>query len=135
MHEELVHEETRAGFKVRLYFREEVASPRGQFMTEDGEDDEELLADIESGRYMWFCAKVTVSKAGVTLGTDYLGCCCYEGELYTLLPRLTQSRLGASWTARQNFGRTCTGQRLSAPLGTALPKKFRRCQTGRPYSL
>ena len=44
--------------------------------------DDELAKDtierVESGDLVWFCAKVTAWKAGVELGEDYLGGCCYE---------------------------------------------------------
>lgn len=78
MRDALMHTEEYAGFTIRYYICEEDASPRGQFMADDGSDDEELLAKIDDGTYMWFAAKVTASKAGVVLGTDYLSCCCYE---------------------------------------------------------
>jgi hypothetical protein len=45
-------------------------------MTE--EEKAELLDQIERGVMLWFCAKVEAKKAGVTLGVDYLGGCCYR---------------------------------------------------------
>ena len=36
---------------------------------------QELYAKLNNGEEVWFCAAVTASKAGVVLGTDYLGCC------------------------------------------------------------
>lgn len=40
--------------------------------------EEQLADDIEQGRWQLFCAKVTASKCGVELGSDYLGQCIYE---------------------------------------------------------
>ncbi len=75
---ERIHTEEREGFDIAFYACEEDESPRGQFQNEDGSDDEELLAKIADGTYAWFCTKVTASKAGVELGVDWLGECCYE---------------------------------------------------------
>lgn len=76
-HEELVHEEERDGFSVRLYFGEELDSPDWD-MTDD--EKQELFRKIDSGALLWFCAHVTVSRTpgGEVLGEDYLGGCCYE---------------------------------------------------------
>lgn len=82
----LVHEETREGFTIRFFAQPEEISPRGQFQNEDGSDDEETISKIEDGTYAWFCAKVTASKAGVTLGADYLGACCYDSEAAFVTP-------------------------------------------------
>lgn len=78
MHKELIETEEHDGFTIRFYACEEDCSPRGQFQNEDGSDDEETLAKIADGTYAWFCAMVTAEKAGVVLGTDYLGGCCYD---------------------------------------------------------
>lgn len=75
---DLIHTEVREGFTINTYRLDEDMSPRGQFQAEDGSDDEELLADIESGKYDWFAVKVEARRAGVVLGADYLGTCCYE---------------------------------------------------------
>ena len=40
----------------------------------------ELIEQVESGELMYFCACISVSKAGVELGTSYLGC-CFENNL------------------------------------------------------
>lgn len=77
MHQELIQTEEREGFTIHFYACED-CSPRGQFMNEDGSDDEEIIAKIEDGTYAWFCAKVTASREGVELATDYLGGCCYD---------------------------------------------------------
>lgn len=83
---ELFHETNIDGFTVRFYAEPEDESPRSQFQLDDGSDDEELIAKIEDGTYLWFCAKVTASKAGVELATDYLGCCCYDSLESFLTP-------------------------------------------------
>ena len=76
-----LHTEEREGFTIRFYAEPEFESPRGQFQNEDGSDDEDIIGKIESGYYDWFCAKVTASKAGVELASDYLGGCCYDTAL------------------------------------------------------
>lgn len=76
-YEELAHEEVREGFTIRLYLCEEDMSPSDSFDYEE-EDMADLLEKIDRGVYLWFMAKVTASKAGVELGADYLGGCCYE---------------------------------------------------------
>lgn len=73
MHYELIHEEEREGFTIRFYAAPEDTDPRDCFDV----DLEEAVEGIQSGRYDWFMAKVTASKAGVELGADYLGACCY----------------------------------------------------------
>jgi len=74
-HQELVHTETQEGFAINLYVLPEYDSP---FWLDDEEEQAELMDKIERGILVYFCAKVTASKAGVELGTDYLGSCCYE---------------------------------------------------------
>lgn len=71
-HYELVHDEEHEGFDIRVYFTPELDNPRDHF------DDEETIRKINDGIYLWFTAKVTASKNGVELATDYLGACCYE---------------------------------------------------------
>jgi hypothetical protein len=39
--------------------------------------DAETLEGIREGRYQWFIVKVTASREGVELATNYLGGCCY----------------------------------------------------------
>ena len=84
--EELIHEEERGGFTIRFYAEPEDLSPRDEFMIEDGSDDEETIRKIENGTYAWFCAHVVASKAGVELGDDYLGACCYESAQAFVTP-------------------------------------------------
>ena len=41
---------------------------------------EETIKAVENYDLMYFCAKVTASKNGIELGSNYLGC-CFEKEL------------------------------------------------------
>ena len=70
---ELIHTEERDGFYIRFYAMPEHTAPDDCF-----DDDGQTARDIAAGVYEWFTACVTASKAGVELGADYLGCCCYE---------------------------------------------------------
>lgn len=73
---EIVHTEEREGFTVNLSFGPEDMQPDWDFESEAGR--QEVLRKIDAGILLWFVARVTVSKAGVELGSDYLGGCCYE---------------------------------------------------------
>ena len=68
-----IHTETRDGFEVVLSVAPETDDPRGHF-----DDDGETAQAIADGRFDWFVARVEAQRDGVTLGTDYLGACCYE---------------------------------------------------------
>ncbi len=68
IHWEITHSEIRDGFKVELAIAPENDTP---------DWDEETNREIEAGRLLWFTARVTASRHGVVLGTEYLGCCCY----------------------------------------------------------
>ena len=70
-----IHTETRNGFDIAFYALPEDTNPADSFDIEPGDDTLKL---IENGTYDWFIAKVTASKAGVELGADYLGGCCYD---------------------------------------------------------
>ena len=72
---EMVHQETRDGFDIVLSFAPEDTEP-DWFMTEGEKID--LFDKIDRGVLLWFMARVEVKKAGITLGADYLGGCCYE---------------------------------------------------------
>ena len=72
-----VHQDKYDGFTINLYFGEEDISPRDCFDYNE-EEMQELLRKIDSGLLLWFVAKVTASRAGVVLGFDTLGACCYE---------------------------------------------------------
>jgi hypothetical protein len=72
---EQVHSEDRPdGFTIVLSIAGEDHTPDWD-MTE--EEKAELIDQIDRGVMLWFCAKVEAKKAGVTLGVDYLGACCY----------------------------------------------------------
>jgi len=67
---ELDDEQERDGFTIRTYVAPEDYAP--DF------DDGEVLQGINDGLYVWFQVKVSAWKAGVELGTAYMGGCCYE---------------------------------------------------------
>lgn len=71
------HTEEREGFTIKLAMADEEDSPRGHFDSGDAEADQDTFDKIASGVYLWFIARVTVEKAGIVLGTAYLGGCCY----------------------------------------------------------
>lgn len=73
---ELVHEETRGKYDIKLYFLPEYEQPDWDFQSE--EEEKETLDKIESGTLLYFCAKVAVYLDGRELGSDYLGGCCYS---------------------------------------------------------
>ena len=80
-HEELVHEEEKNGYSIKLYLAEEDMDPRDSF--DVGADG--VCADIRAGRLMWFCAHVVAEKDGYE-GDDYLGGCCYESVAEFIKP-------------------------------------------------
>lgn len=61
------------GFEIKFYALPEDTDPTGSV-----DDDGETARQIEAGTLQWFIARVTASKAGVELGSDYLGGCAYE---------------------------------------------------------
>ena len=71
------HTEEFEGFTVTLELLPEDTPPQDQFAG-DPKQDAEIFRLIDAGILLWFCAKVTASREGVTLATDYLGGCCYE---------------------------------------------------------
>ena len=66
-------------WRIELDAEEEIASPD---MTHDWtvSSREEVFEKINNGTWIWFEAKVSVihKPTELTLGTDYLGACCYE---------------------------------------------------------
>ena len=89
MHQQLVYEEQRDGFDIKLYLCEEYCHPNDVMDYESKEEQENLLNDIENGNILYFTAKVTASKNGIELASDFLGCCMYksvkefiEGDYY-----------------------------------------------------
>lgn len=75
---ELIDSRERDGFEVALHFAPEDDAPEGHFATGDDAADAYLCESIRCGDLLWFVARVTASRRGVTLGTSYLGCCCYD---------------------------------------------------------
>lgn len=71
---EEVHTETQDGFDLVLSFSSEDSEPDWD-MTE--EEKRGLFEQINNGWLLWVVARLEVKKAGVTLGADYLGGCCY----------------------------------------------------------
>ena len=74
---ELIDTQERDGFTLQLHFAPEDDAPEDHFATGCEEEDAALCVEIRAGLWLWFVARVTASKAGVTLGTSYLGGCCY----------------------------------------------------------
>lgn len=70
------HEMEKDGFTVRLELLPEFEGPDWDFESEEERAD--LIRKIEQGALLWFCARVSAWKAGVELGVDYLGGCCYD---------------------------------------------------------
>lgn len=65
-----------AKFRVVLTVEDCPDDPEGMFA--DAEADAEIREGIESGRYVWFDATVTVYCQGVEIGSDTLCACCYN---------------------------------------------------------
>lgn len=73
MNRELISTTEIDGFEIKFYAMPEDMHPNDAF-----DDGGETAAAIHAGEYEWFMACVTASKAGVELGSDYLGACCYQ---------------------------------------------------------
>lgn len=76
-HFELIHTEQYKGFDIKFYAGHEDSHPRDSF-DDTCWDIQELCKQIDNGDYVWFIAKVTASKNGIELASDYLGGCLYE---------------------------------------------------------
>lgn len=72
-----IHTEDRAGFKIDFYALEDHNDVADQF--EDA-DAAEIMAQLEAGDLVKFTAKITASKNGIELASDYLGGCFYKDE-------------------------------------------------------
>ena len=79
-HYELIHTEQYKGFDVSFYATHEHMHPRDSF-DESCWDVDELCSKIDNGDYVWFIAKVTASKNGIELASEYLGGCLYDNEM------------------------------------------------------
>jgi len=75
---DLVNVRWQDGFEICLHITPEIDAPEGFFASGDDAADADLVERIRSGDLMWFVARVTVSKADIVLGDDYLGACCYD---------------------------------------------------------
>ena len=73
-----IHTEDRDGFKIYFYAIEEHITL--DQLGYDVEAAEETRAQIEDGTLVMFCAKITASKNGIELASDYLGGCIYKDE-------------------------------------------------------
>lgn len=69
---ELIDTQEGEDFTIRTYVAPEDSLYELEF------DDGEIIEGIRNGTYTWFQVKVSAWKAGVELGTAYLGGCCYE---------------------------------------------------------
>ena len=72
---ETAHEETVDGFDIVLSVTPEDTPPDWD---ETEEEREETLRKINDGVWAYFVARVEARKEGITLGTAYLGGCCYD---------------------------------------------------------
>ena len=77
---ELIHTEQYKGFDINFYITYEDMHPRDSF-DETEWNIKELCQQIDNGDYVWFIAKVTASKNGIELASDYLGGCLYENTM------------------------------------------------------
>jgi len=73
----------REGFDIIVDITSEDISPRGQFDWSEEEMDQ-LMRDIEFGKYDWFMLRVRVFVEGNELGSHYLGGCLYEDPMEVL---------------------------------------------------
>lgn len=82
-HFEIVHSEVRRGYEVELAFAPEENAPDWEI---DSTAMEELTKDIESGKLLWFVARVRAKDQGRVLAEEYLGGCCYASVEDFLTP-------------------------------------------------
>jgi hypothetical protein len=75
MYWETAHKETVDGFDIVLSVTPEDMPPDWD---ETEEERAETLRKIDDGVWAYFVARVEARKEGITLGTAYLGGCCYE---------------------------------------------------------
>ena len=77
---ETIHTEDLEGFHIEFAVAPEDMDPADSF-----EFPEDIEA-VRSGKWLWFQVRCTASKAGVVLGSDYLGGCAYETYADFLTP-------------------------------------------------
>jgi len=75
MYWETAHKETVDGFEIVLSVTPEDMPPDWD---ETEEQRAETLRKINDGTWAYFVARVEARKEGITLGTTYLGGCCYD---------------------------------------------------------
>lgn len=75
-----IYSTTQEGFDIDFYALEESLTLEDTF-DDSVTDLEELAEHINSGELVYFCAKVTASKNGIELASDYLGACCYKSYM------------------------------------------------------
>lgn len=73
-----MHTEKYEGFDIVFEAIDEDMSPDDSYDWGDEDHRKEFYGNIESGKWVWFCAKVTASRHDIVLATVYLGGCCYE---------------------------------------------------------
>ena len=73
---ETIYTDTAAEFDIVFSVTHEDSEPDWDFESEEAKQD--TLRRIEQGDLVWFIARVQAIKNGIVLGTDYLGCCCYD---------------------------------------------------------
>lgn len=77
LNEPILLDETYDGFKVYFVAFPEHTDP-AELFDHDEKEIKKLYRDLDNYDLVWFCAHVFVKKAGIELGTDYLGGCLYK---------------------------------------------------------
>lgn len=77
MYSELLKTYEQEGFTINIYAEEETIRLGEQFEF-NGEELKEIYKKLNNYQMVYFMAKWTASKAGIELGTSYLGCCLYD---------------------------------------------------------
>ena len=79
-----VHVENYNGFDISFEAMPEHCSISSSF-DDSMENIQKLIDDVNNYRAEWFIAKVSASKNGIELSTEYLGGCYYESakDFYT----------------------------------------------------
>jgi hypothetical protein len=83
----------REGFKVIVDKTYEDIDVRGQFDWTEEEMDQ-LIKDIDNGKYEWFMLRVRVFVEGNELGSHYLGGCLYEDPMEVLTDGTAEDCIG-----------------------------------------
>lgn len=74
----LIHAEVRDGFTIKFFAEAEYMTL--DQMSFEADAVEEISEQLDSGELVLFCAKVTASRNGIELASDYLGGCIYKDE-------------------------------------------------------